>query len=208
VKFVVISDTHGQHNAFSLPEGDVIIHAGDVSNIGKPIEIIQFLNWFESLNYQHKIFIAGNHDFFFENASASDIEAIIPPSVYYLNDSCKVIDNIKIWGSPITPWFHNWAFNRQRGKEIDLHWDKIPSDTDILVTHGPADTILDKTTRGIHTGCTGLLEKIRDIKPKYHICGHIHEAFGVYETSDTTFINASLLDENYRVKNKPVIFEI
>ena len=207
MKIITISDTHSQHLGLKLPEGDMIIHAGDVSGSGSAVDVKSFLNWFSNLDYKYKIFIAGNHDWFFEKNKESEIEKHIPENVIYLNDSGVTIENINIWGSPVQPWFLNWAFNRM-GKEIIPHWNKIPENTDILITHGPPYNILDKTTQGTLTGCPYLLEKINETKPKYHIFGHIHEAYGIIEKNNTTFINASVLDVQYRRVNDPIIFEM
>lgn len=208
MKFVIISDTHGQHKNLTLPKGDVIIHAGDISQRGKESEILDFLNWFKDLDFKHKIFIAGNHDFFFEETPEKDIQNIIPENIIYLCDSGVEVENIRIWGSPISPWFYDWAFNRHRGEQIDHHWQLIPLDTDILITHGPAFGQLDKTTRGENVGCKDLLHAIESIKPKVHICGHIHEGYGQTTSSKTKFINASVLDEKYKLKNAPITFDM
>jgi len=208
MKFVIISDSHGQHAKLNLPKGDVIIHAGDISQRGAENEVIDFLNWFKDLDFKYKIFIAGNHDFYFERTPEEEIKKIIPDNVIYLCDSGTTVENIKIWGSPITPWFFNWAFNRHRGEQIAKHWDLIPSDIDILITHGPVFCILDKTTNGQNAGCKDLLEKVRELKPKLHICGHIHEAYGQASASMTNYINASVLDENYILKNSAITFDL
>ena len=191
-----------------LPKGDLIIHAGDVSSRGLKSEVLDFLDWFGALNFPYKIFIAGNHDFYFEKEKKEEIEKVIPSNVIYLNDSGITIEGIKIWGSPIQPWFYDWAFNRQRGEEIAKHWALIPEDTNILVTHGPAFGLLDKTFREEVVGCKDLLEKIKKVQPQFHIAGHIHEAYGQVEKDGTNFINASVLDLNYRLVNKPVEFDI
>lgn len=133
---------------------------------------------------------------------------MLPQDVFYLCDTGITIEGINIWGSPITPTFFNWAFNRDRGSNIAKYWDKIPQNTDILITHGPPSGILDRTISGSNAGCGDLLKKIELIKPKYHLFGHIHEAYGVYETAHTTFINGSILDEDYRISNPSVSFNI
>jgi Icc-related predicted phosphoesterase len=202
------SDTHGLHRRIKdIPLADIIIHAGDISNIGEEHQVIDFLNWFADLPHQHKIFIAGNHDFFFERESKKYIEKNIPSTIIYLNDSSCTIDSINIYGSPITPRFYDWAFNRDRGKAIQQHWKLIPTDTDILITHGPPFGKLDATTNNYRTGCEDLLKVVEKIKPQYHIFGHIHEAYGMTYNDHTTFINASILDEHYRIKNKPFFIE-
>lgn len=210
MKIVAISDTHGKHQNLILPEGDMLIHAGDVSSMGKEFEIKDFLDWFSKTDFTYKILIAGNHDFYFEKIAFNEtiLNQLIPSNIIYLNDSGVEIEGFRIWGSPIQPWFYNWAFNRYRGEDIKKHWNKIPQNTDILITHGPAYGILDKTTRNDNVGCEDLLEKIKEVKPKLHICGHIHEAYGYIKESDTEFINASVLDENYNLRNQPVVIEI
>jgi Icc-related predicted phosphoesterase len=208
MKIVAISDTHGKHQNLVLPKADMLIHAGDVSSRGKETEVIEFLKWFSETDFTYKIFIAGNHDFYFERFGDEMINQLIPANVIYLNDNGIEIEGIKIWGSPISPWFYDWAFNRHRGNDIKKHWDKIPQNVDILITHGPVFGILDKTIRNENVGCKDLLEKIEILNPKFHICGHIHEAYGQVKYRETEFINVSVLDENYILKNKPIVLEI
>jgi len=116
--------------------------------------------------------------------------------IIYLNDTGTTIEGLKIWGSPVQPEFFNWAFNRERGEDICKHWDLIPDDTDILITHGPAFGILDRVLEGEYVGCSDLLKKIKQIKPKIHAFGHIHEAYGQCEEDGTTFINACNVNRN------------
>lgn len=208
MKIVAISDTHCRHRNVKLPKGDMIIHAGDISYKGSFTEVADFLQWFSSLPFPHKIFIAGNHDFYFEKTPAATILKAIPDGVTYLNDSGISINGIRIWGSPVTPWFYNWAFNRGRGAAISKHWALIPADTNLLITHGPAYGILDSVLNDTHAGDVNLLQQINVIKPAVHVCGHIHEAYGRLKRSGTTFINASVLNEKYELVNPPVVFEL
>ena len=122
MNIICISDTHGKHNHLDLPEGDILLHAGDVSRIGKRKEIEKFLRWFSAQPHPHKVFVAGNHDYFFEDAHPEIVDYVLPDNIHYLNDSGVEIEGIKIWGSPVQPWFYDWAFNRQRGAEIRKHW--------------------------------------------------------------------------------------
>ncbi|MBD0299599.1 MAG: metallophosphoesterase, partial [Nitrososphaera sp.] len=115
MRFVAISDTHSHHKSVKLPKGDVLLHAGDVTYRGKKTEVLDFLEWFSRQPFKYKIFIAGNHDFYFEKENPSMVQAIIPEGIIYLQDSGTEINGIRIWGTPITPWFHHWAFNRFRG---------------------------------------------------------------------------------------------
>ena len=208
MKLVLISDTHSRHNRLEIPNGDMLIHAGDLSNRGYEWEIRAFLEWFSTQPHQYKIFIAGNHDFYFERESEDTIKNMLPNNVIYLNDSGVEIEGCKIWGSPVQPAFSNWAFNREIGASIKKHWDLIPMDTDILVTHGPPFQILDKVTKGKHVGCLDLMLQVNKIKPRLHIFGHIHEAYGVYSGASTVFVNASIVGEMPFENNKPVIIEL
>ncbi|WP_348746560.1 metallophosphatase domain-containing protein [Tenacibaculum sp. 190524A02b] len=208
MKIVCISDTHGFHNSLKLPEGDVIIHAGDVTQSGRENQVIDFLNWYTQLDYEYKIFIAGNHDYFFEQENEEEINKRIPQNITYLNDSGIDINGIKIWGSPIQPLFCNMAFNRRRGGEIKKHWDLIPNNTDVLVTHDPAYGVLDTTLQGQSVGCVELLQKVKTVQPQIHICGHIHEAYGERNLFGVDFVNASVVNFKYQVANTPIVFEV
>jgi len=117
-----------------------------------------------------------------------------------LNDSGVTIEGIKFWGSPITPFFHDWAFNRWPAG-IKPHWDLIPEEVDVLITHGPPFGILDLTTYSKeNVGCPILREKIFSIKPKVHVFGHIHEARGSVEIDGIKFINASSVTLRYELR--------
>jgi predicted phosphodiesterase len=215
MKITCISDTHNQHTHIPpdwLEGGDVLVHAGDVSGRGSLREVEEFLAWFNELPYKHKIMIAGNHDFWFEKVSTFAVNEMLAekyPNIVYLNDSGIEIDGVKFWGSPVQPWFYDWAFNRM-GADICKHWDMIPLDINVLVTHGPMKGFLDMTTRGVSTGCPYLLEKSAEMTNlKLFVCGHIHEAYGKFEFPDGgVFVNASTLNYNYQVQNKPIIVEI
>jgi predicted phosphohydrolase len=196
MRLVLISDTHNLHKGLQLPEGDMLIHSGDLSGKGYLHEVTAFMEWFGNQPHQHKVLIAGNHDFMAEK-DPTLFASLIPKGVTYLNDSGTEIEGFKIWGSPIQPWFYDWAFNRQRGEEIAKHWALIPDDTDILVTHGPPFGILDKVLRGPHVGCEELIKKIEQVQPRLHVFGHIHEAHGEAQQGKTKFVNASVLDHDY-----------
>ena len=87
-------------------------------------------------------------------------------------------------------------------------WDLISEDVDVLITHGPAFGLLDKIHSGENTGCENLLAKIEEIKPKVHICGHIHEAYGRVEHQGIEFLNASVTNERYKPTNPPIVFTV
>ena len=209
MKVIVISDTHGLHPLLDIPEGDLLLHAGDVSYGGTYKEIKDFLDWFSAQPHPHKVFIAGNHDFYFEKHSPEQIKAIIPNNIHYLNEELLEIEGFRIWGSPITPIPHSlWAFNRERGSDIQAHWDLIPENLDILMVHGPAKGVLDKTTKDEYVGCQNLLETLRIKQPKMFICGHIHEDRGQKIIDGIHFVNASSIDRYGTKIFPPFVFEL
>ena len=214
MKILTISDTHTKHNQIPLEwlePADMIIHAGDISSMGSLREIENFCNWFDRLDqYDHKIFIAGNHDWGFQERPTEAMEIVSSyKTIKYLKDSSVVCDGVKIYGSPWQPEFYNWAFNLKRGAKLQEKWDLIPLDTDILVTHGPAYGYGDFVPNGENVGCSNLLDTIiTKVNPKVHITGHIHCGYGESFAHGTHFINAATLNESYMVTNKPIIFEI
>lgn len=212
MKVVAISDTHGLHDQVKVPSGDVLIHCGDVCNRGSQYEVQRFLKWFDAFPHMHKVFIAGNHDFFFEEGYKEDIQYELSkyPNITYLQDSMVEIDGVKIYGSPYTPTFFDWAFMLPRGSEqLRNKWLAIPDRVNILVTHGPAKGVLDTNIGGEDCGCELLRMAVVRTKPKYHLFGHIHEGYGVRQNLfGTMSMNCSVVDERYRVVNKPMEFEI
>lgn len=208
INITTISDTHGQHTKLNIKSGDLIIHSGDCTPRGKMEDIETFLRWYGDLNFTYKILVPGNHDWDFEKLPKYCEELCKNYGVIMLNDSGVKIEGLYIWGSPVQPEFCNWAFNRtiveafatKKHPWIGHHWNKIPKKTDILITHGPAYGILDKTYfSNENVGCPHLLKKIKEIKPILHICGHIHEERGVHvdPSGPTTYNNASSLDVRY-----------
>jgi len=211
IKF--ISDTHGKHEYLTskgmgniLGSGDILVHCGDVTNMGRSHEIKEFLDWFSNTDFTHKVFIAGNHDFGFQYADTIAPE-YIEKGVHYLFDSSVEIYGIKFYGSPWQPEFYDWAFNLPRGEKLAEKWAKIPGNTDILITHGPAFRMLDSVPSGMMVGCEDLFNRIAEVKPKIHAVGHIHHSRGAKEFNDTLFINASICTERYDPTNKPFVVE-
>lgn len=212
VRIGFISDTHGKHRELELMDCDILVHSGDITVRGEKETVIDFNRWLYTVSAEHKIVIAGNHDWCLEKEYKENnneyIHTLLNNCHYLCNSSVKVC-GIKFWGSPFTPYFHGWAFN-QYENELKRTWAKIPLDTDVLVTHGPAYKLLDLTYDDINVGCRHLLEKIKEIKPKIHAFGHLHEQGNKQLiVDDTMFINACNLDLTYKVINiKPIYIEL
>jgi predicted phosphodiesterase len=197
MRIVAISDTHLRMDAADVPDGDLLIHAGDLTMHGRLAEIARAGAWLRALPHRRKIVIAGNHDFAFEDAPG-DARDALGGGLTYLEDDGVTIDGIRFWGSPWQPRFFDWAFNLDRGAPLAAKWGLIPDATDVLVTHGPPAGLLDLTVSGEHVGCADLLHRVKALRPRVHIFGHIHEAAGVLTNEATTFVNASICDVDYR----------
>jgi len=211
MKVVIISDTHCQHDSIELPDGDILIHAGDSTYEGTIKQISSFGDWLkkQAKRFRHILFIAGNHDDLFQNDRVLAMSLTLAPNVYYLEDSIKVIDGIRFYGSPWQPWYYDFAFQPPKGKSLKDKWDCIPDGTDVLITHGPPYGIRDLTDRtNEQVGDRDLLEAVQKIKPKIHIFGHIHEGYGIDYNTDTIFVNASTCNRQYRPINPPIMLDI
>lgn len=199
MRIVVISDTHGLHNRIEgLPDGDVLVHAGDFMNSGyDPQDIWSFNRWLGEQPFESRIVIGGNHDRLFQN-SPEQARALLTNAIYLENSGASIGD-ASFWGSPYTPEFLNWAFMYPRGAAAREYWDQIPDGLDVLITHGPPFGVLDQIAPGgEHLGCEELLRAVENKKPKVHIFGHIHGGAGTFDNGVTRFINAAYLNESYK----------
>lgn len=213
-RITFISDTHTKHEKLDLPGGDTLIFSGDLMNSGySKYEIEDFLRWFRSQDYDHLIFIAGNHDRLFED-DPDYIKALLSnyEDIDYLQDSGVTLDNdTLVWGSPWQPEFYNWAFNLpRRGPGLESKWKGVPEETKILVTHGPPQGHLDVSGPPYNEGdlgCELLRVRVDEIKPMIHVFGHIHGSYGYKFHNGTHFFNASVLNERYETVNKPMTID-
>ena len=209
-RIVCLSDTHNCHEQIAVPDGDILIHAGDATIRGTIEEIVFFNEWFANLPHPHKILVAGNHDWLFETSNHL-ARTLLDSSIHYLQDSAVEIENLKIYGSPWQPRFFDWAFNLMRGTELAKKWKLIPNDIDVLITHGPPHGILDEVINKYsteNTGCEELRQRVEAIRPKLHVFGHIHCCYGTAEKFNVTFVNASNCDENYMPENPPSLVQL
>lgn len=199
MKIVHISDTHGKHRELTnLPDADMIIHSGDFTFAGTDNEAIDFMDWYCDLPYMYKIFIAGNHDVCMLDAT---IEGL-PQNVYLLNNTGVTIEGVKIYGVPMFA-----VFDGEELKEVE-HYEQIPDNTDILITHRPPLGILDSIDDHIHYGSSILLDKVSNIKPRMHLFGHVHSAYRTIGWKGITFCNAGLTDWKYDIQYSPQLLEI
>ncbi|MEM1450195.1 MAG: metallophosphatase domain-containing protein [Planctomycetota bacterium] len=205
MRLVCLSDTHSIHGELTVPDGDVLIHAGDLTGHGTPAEIEAFGAFLAGLLHSHKVVIAGNHDFLFES-DRERAEALLG-DVTFLQDEGATVEGLEIWGSPWQPWFHDWAFNLQRGAALAEKWALIPDRTDVLVTHGPPRGVLDRTRRGERVGCDDLLVALDRVRPALHLFGHIHESRGAKRVGETLHVNASCCSLGYEPIRPPIVID-
>lgn len=208
MRLVCVSDTHTFADHVTVPDGDVLIHAGDGTIDGSPAEIAAFGKWLDSQPHKYKVFIAGNHDWLFERNRQRAEYLTSWPNVIYLQDALTEIDGIRFYGAPWQPRFCDWAFNLDRGEAIKRKWDLIQP-CDVLITHGPPWGVLDYVQLGSeHIGCEELLKAVGRVRPRVHVFGHIHGGYGEATIEGIHFVNASICDEAYRTTNKPIVIDL
>ena len=205
MRIVLISDTHELHRELTVPPGDVLIHAGDITVMSeRPWMYRHFDIWLGELPHRHKIVIPGNNDYLLEDPK--ERKAIT--NAVLLVDSGVEIEGLKIWGSPVTP-LYGGAFGKSKPEDRSKHWAQIPEGLDILITHGPPFAILDQGTPSERReGCPQLFEAVFWAKPRLHVFGHIHHGYGTVRTSNTIFVNAALLGEDGRLIRQPVVIDL
>jgi Icc-related predicted phosphoesterase len=210
-RLVLISDSHLRHD-FSVPEGNVLIHGGDLSMSGAVWEVQRALDWLQSLGFEHTVFVAGNHDKVTQDMPGLTRIMARDRGLTWLQDSGVEIEGIKIWGSAWTPTFFNWFWMAERGPEIAAKWAIIPDDTQLLITHGPPRGHGDFSSYGnVNVGCEDLLARVENLEAlKLHAYGHIHGSYGWEQEAGyqgPIFVNASTVDENYIPAHKPIVIE-
>ncbi|VDN07916.1 unnamed protein product [Thelazia callipaeda] len=234
IRFVCISDTHEKmEDALTvIPDGDVLIHAGDFTNYGDIGEVIKFNAEIGSLPHKYKLVIAGNHELGFEDDKELNEKQLAGLNMLGINRPYEMLTNctylcdqqIEIYGLKIygSPWHSmpGYSFYRSRGQSIMEQWQRIPSKVDVLITHTPplGKTIPSSSTTnylywnkcdGVLAGCADLLNTVeKRVRPKYHVFGHIHQMHGATTNGYTTFINASICDHKLRIEYDPIIFDI
>jgi len=220
MKLVCISDTHNRQSRKKkrpkIPEGDVLIFAGDMCKIGYKLkdrddlhleQMERFNTFLGKQPHKHKLVVAGNHDFYCERHTREQTQEVLSNATY-LQDTSVYIEGLTFYGSPWQPTYFNWAFNLRRGQPLQAAWSQIPMCTDVLITHTPPYGILDENDLHESVGCVDLLNKVYAVKPKVHVFGHIHESHGLEKRGDITFVNASSCDEMYKCVNEAVVTEV
>jgi Icc-related predicted phosphoesterase len=204
MRIVCVSDTH-MHRPW-IPDGDILIHAGDMTTCGDFRQVSAAAAWLRYLPHYHKIVIAGNHDWLFQR-EPSIARQILGKGITYLQDECTTVEGLTFYGSSWTPYFQGWAFNVERG-QLWRKWERIPEGVDFLVTHGPSMGILDRCNpAGEQLGCAELSEAIVRVSPRFHVFGHIHPGYGECVVDGTRFVNAAHCRDDGGF-NDPIVIDL
>ena len=205
MRIVMVSDTHMGHWDTDIPDGDIFIHAGDATYMGTAAEFDDFNRWVGTLSFRHKIFVPGNHDFLFEESFREGCKVVSNATCLIDND--VTVDGLKIWGSPYTLAFMEWAFMENNEAGMQKHFENIPHDTDVLVTHSPPYHFGGLNGEGVNCGSRALSGAVPD-KTRLHVFGHIHEGYGMKKKKKCKFVNASVMNGLYQIVNDPVIIDL
>jgi Icc-related predicted phosphoesterase len=188
--------------------GDILVHAGDLSQYGTFAEIQAQLEWLASQPHPHKIVIPGNHDLLLDShfvITHAGRELDKHPGnrrsdlkwggIHYLEHGLIELfleekdRSIRVFGSPWTPKFGSFAF--QYG-EMFTWADSVPVGTDVMLVHGPPKGHLDDGGKG----CEKLLAELWRARPKVVVCGHIHAGRGeerlLFDRSQAAYENVIL----------------
>jgi Icc-related predicted phosphoesterase len=207
LRVVALSDTHGWHHPPQVPEGDVLIHAGDCTHLGRLDQLARFNDFLGRLPHRHKLVVAGNHDFCFARQPEASRACLTQAT--YLQDQAVTIEGFKFYGSPWQPVFHNMAFNLPRGPALRAKWDLIPTDTDVLITHTPPWGRRDQSILGRPVGCQDLGRAVERLpRLRLHAFGHVHEAAGEVRAGKILFVNAAVCNFFYLPVRRAVVCDL
>ena len=197
-----ISDTHGLHRQLNIPDGDILIHAGDFTHYGKRRDADDFNAWLGTLPHKHKIVINGNHEFRANwqadraNKSVEADPTVLSNATHLVQRGVSVMDGkLKVFGCQFQ------SASRSDGSCLA----EVPAKTDIVVTHFPPKGFVDGGVGCVYT----MREILCRIKPKVVVCGHIHTAHGIEEAHGILFVNAAICNnEKTAVDYQPIVFTI
>jgi Icc-related predicted phosphoesterase len=214
IKYICISDTHMRMKDVLIPEGDILIHAGDLTFKGEEWEILPELDILaaKTKGYKKVICVQGNHEYRLRNQPELVRKFFEERGLVLLHHEPYEFEGIKYFGSPYTPTFGRWAFMEDRGAPIRRLWEQIPDDTQILITHGQPHLINDiippeygGRDRSLNVGCEELALRIPQLKDlKLYVGGHLHSGYGITTALSVKYVNGSICNEKYEPVNKPI----
>jgi len=204
---VIVSDTHCGHEELGILKGDVLIHCGDGCNGFKrdPEDVNRLDRWFSRQNFDVILCIGGNHDFEIERRARHG--EVVFANATYLQDAAYKYGGVLFYGAPWVPILSGWAFYQDQ-EELRRKWEGIPEKTDVLITHTAPFGILDRDRHGHSLGCSELLDRLQVVRPRLHAFGHNHASAGTARVGQTLYVNASVVDSQYRIARRPFAFEM
>ena len=211
MRIAILSDTHSQHNLqhlpIKMPQCDLIIHAGDCTGNGSIAQTMAFLRWFEQFKTE-KILVPGNHDWLFEeNLRLIKHETKHLKNLHILTHDSLELFGTKFFGTSYQPIFYDWAFNRSNATRRIL-FDKIPENTEVLITHVPPRGVLDTNSQDERRGDLELSTKIKHLpKLNLHAFGHNHEGYGQMLKDNILYVNGSVCNIHYVPVNPIQVIE-
>lgn len=207
MKVACLADTHGALPNTVPADADLLVIAGDFTAYGSYVEnwlLDTFQPWL--LQQPPAVVICGNHEFVGEHPAGDEVLRSLPCT--YLNNEASVVEGVRVWGSPWTPPFMQWAFMATEEK-LAAMYSTIPDDTQLLVTHGPPFGMMDPGFREEHVGSVALLERIPHLPElRLAVSGHLHQGRGVTQENGVTFVNASYVDEGYNRQGGAIVVEV
>lgn len=207
IKLVFISDTHDKLRELAVPDGDILVHCGDICRTGTLEELARFNEEMAALPHKHKIAIAGNHDWALQEQPHEARRLLT--AMTYLQDEGVTVEGLRFWGSPWVPEWNNWAFSlRRNSDEMRARRATIPHGIDVLVTHTPPHGIRDQNHMFLSVGCEALRERVLEVKPRIHAFGHVHEDAGCRQVDETFYVNACSMNFRYEPINRPIVLEL
>lgn len=208
MRVALIADLHG--HLPPVPRCDLLLLGGDLCPYGDPAAQAAWLDvdlrrWLEAADAGAIVAIAGNHDFVFQRAPE-----LVPGDLpwTYLQDAACAVDGVTIFGSPWTPWFHDWAFNAPRDDGEAFLAERFagaPAGADVLLLHGPPLGFGDRTSTGLEVGSAAALELVDRVGPRLAVFGHIHEARGAFERGGVPLLNVAAVDLHYALRDDPFV---
>jgi Icc-related predicted phosphoesterase len=204
LRLVLLSDTHLREP--EVPDGDLLVHAGDLTLSGSLEEIGRAARWLRSLPHRHKVVIAGNHDFAFQQEPFQ--ARLATAGLTYLEDESATVAGLRVYGSPWQPWVREWAFSVPEREAIASKWRQIPDGIQVLVTHVPPRDHGD-FDGARNVGCPHLRDEVEGrVRPLLHVFGHVHQAYGRYPEDGIEYVNACACDITYRPVNPPLVIDL
>lgn len=212
MRVVCTSDLHGT-TPVDLPEGDVLVIAGDVCPVWDHDRAYQanwlkghFREWLLDQPHSYKIVVGGNHDFVLQSTPKGVVQGWFDGAFYLQDDAVNIMGTL-FYGTPWSTKFGKWAF-MEEDDDLEIIYSVIPEETDVLISHGPPGGACDYTLTGHVTGSWSLRDRIQEVKPELVVCGHIHEAYGVEYIDSIPVWNVAFMNVDYKPTNEPMVIDL